>query len=108
MPTNPNNPVASCRRLFISRTGRRPDIPGSVELDVTELNNGWIRKREEGLKIPDVSHHPVGGKSTEVGSPGTVLRQTRGHVVHRETVSVLISVLMDRGRQMTSASAPGG
>ncbi|MBK7342173.1 MAG: 2-oxo acid dehydrogenase subunit E2 [Saprospiraceae bacterium] len=107
MPTfNPNNPW----RLVSTAIYSKPvdsRIFGSVELDVTELEQWVNRKREEGLKITLM--FPIillAARALRSEVPELNCYVKRGHVVHRETVDILISVLMDRGRQMTSLRLP--
>ncbi len=103
---DPNTPW----RLVSTAIYRKPvdaRIFGSVELDVTDLEQWVLQKREEGLKITlmfPLILMTARALKTEVPELNCYVR--RGHLVHRETVDIVISVLMNRGREMTSLRLP--
>ncbi len=103
---DPNNPW----RLVSTAVYTKPTdsrIFGSVELDVTELEQWVLRKREEGLKITLM--FPIilmTARALKTVVPELNCFVKRGHLVHRDSVDIIISVLMDRGRQMTSLRLP--
>jgi len=77
-------------------------IFGSVEIDVTELEEFISRKRKEGLKIT-LTHIFVlivaRALKNEVQELNTYIK--RGNVIHRDHVDAMVSVLNDEG-QMSS------
>jgi len=79
---------------------------GSVELDVTELENFIATKRKQGVKIT-LTHIMVltvaRALKTEVPELNTFIR--RGKVVHRNSIDAMVSVLQADG-QMGSIKIP--
>ncbi|MCF8237420.1 MAG: 2-oxo acid dehydrogenase subunit E2 [Saprospiraceae bacterium] len=78
-------------------------ISGSVELDVTDLEDWVLKRREDGLKITLM--YPLillTARALKHEVPAINCYVKRGHIVHRSSVDIMVSVLMDRGQQMGS------
>ncbi|MCS6929457.1 MAG: 2-oxo acid dehydrogenase subunit E2 [Saprospiraceae bacterium] len=99
---DPNNPW----RIAAAAIYRKPTdsrIFGTIELDVTELEDFVQRKRREGLRITVM--HPIllliaRGVRTEVPEMNCFVR--RGRLVHRDRIHAAVSVLVEGGTQISS------
>lgn len=82
-------------------------IFGTIELDVTELEEFVKQKREEGLKITLM--HPMilfFARALKHEVPQLNCYVKRGRIVHRENVDVMVSVLQRDSDQMGSVKVP--
>ncbi|MBK8557647.1 MAG: 2-oxo acid dehydrogenase subunit E2 [Lewinellaceae bacterium] len=97
-------------RMVAAALYRRPvdsKIFGSVELDVTELEAYVQRKRKEGLKITFTHLFTLAvarALREEVPELNCYIR--RGKTIHREQVDATVSVLMEKGSEMSSIAVP--
>ena len=97
---NPNTPWRRISTAIYSKPldGR---IFGTVELDVTELEDWVSRQRQEGLKITLM--YPLlllAARALRHDVPELNCYVSRGRILHRPSVDIIVSVLMKKDNQM--------
>jgi pyruvate/2-oxoglutarate dehydrogenase complex dihydrolipoamide acyltransferase (E2) component len=103
---DPNN---NWRRMAISIYRKPLDakILGSVEIDVTRLEEYVVEKRQQGLKVTLM--HPIilmTARALREEVPELNCYVCRGRLIHRDTVDVTVSVLMRDSQQMSAILVP--